>query len=234
MGMFEYVWLEGEQWKCPEGHSLEGMEFQTKDFANDCSTIIVKDNVVTMGDRYDVSQYEADEIEIYGDCESCEAYFCYPGNNVNRWVTIRMRMNAQGVIEEWRHSRLLWEQDGKELGGIGPMSAAAAKQLKYAFWEVDRKGKDAAADAYKLLMDAGVPVDLWMEVRRAGRAGEMSSEQMRRALGEPEPKPLTEEQQRALNEMNNALSELYSFQKIESLVYTSNPFLTLVKGGRDE
>jgi hypothetical protein len=224
MGMFEYVMLRGKRWVCPGGHSLEGMEFQTKSFANDCSTVGIVDDLVTMGEGYRVAEYAADDIEIYGDCEACGAYFQYPGNDVGRWLTFKLKMNQSGILESVELSECNdWSVEGRRLGGIGPMPTKDAKELKYAWWDVWR-GDHRAEASRKRLEAAGVPVELWLELRRRSRAELSWADVVERLEGKrPEPVPSPE-----LKAVNEALKELYSDQKIEQLVYANNPFLKMV------
>lgn len=234
MGMFDYVYFEGPQWTCPEGHSLEGVEFQTKDFENLCVSVFIRGQTVAMREPFKAGRHARPDIEVYGDCPACGSYFQYPGSDVGRWVLIRFAMNSDGVVERWEHCSTQddWREDARQHGGVGPMQPEEAQALKYDWWNLERPERvsdEQRAAARKRLEAAGVPVDLWLRLWNGQRDGDLTYAQALEQLTGEKPPESSKEEKAALKAFNDSMAEVFNQATIQDLLYKTNPFMALLE-----
>ena len=138
MGMFDYVKVSGESFRCSEGHDLAGEAFQTKDLQCIMGTAHVDESGPF---RFEYGGWGPDdfpanfsgEVEIYAGCPECPAFV--QGGTLNfcdRSVDFTVRVVEGRVVKVTRHGGTLAEwvaQEQKQpwmAGALGPIPRADA------------------------------------------------------------------------------------------------------------
>jgi hypothetical protein len=142
MGLFDYIAINDVRFTCSEGHSLKGMEFQSKDFGCVMGRVEIIDGGLTMhaGSFGKAPSPDYNEVEIYGDCTLCPAFVQDgTGNLIGCWVEFSVVIEGDRVISAERISTPTREwletepkrEHMKECEGPMPYEEARSLHIQY-------------------------------------------------------------------------------------------------------
>ncbi len=138
MGCFDYVEVDREEFKCSEGHVLEGAEFQTKDLGCTMGHWIIGETLTGEDGGWgeDTPRPFTGTVDIYASCEECPAFIQAKTFNLcDHWVEFRVEIVEDIVRKVTRTSPPTseWiETEPKEkwmAGCLGPMPHAEAEEI---------------------------------------------------------------------------------------------------------
>jgi len=144
MGMFDRVWFRDTEPRCSEGHSLAGVEFQTKDLGCTMGDAEVMDGKFAFSPGGWGDSEKVGRMWMCGDCPQCVCFVAeFPHPQVyRRFIELVVTVLGTAVVYEDVSKSLAewWMEDYVcRPGVLGPMSPEAARTKFESACERSRK-----------------------------------------------------------------------------------------------